>query len=186
MRKFIKYLSMMLVLIILIMSALAIGLRYFVDPNRLKPYIAAQVKQSTGRQLTMDGSLSWSFFPSFGIELGHATLSNPPGFGGAYFAQVKKVTIGVKLLPLLHKRFESDGLKVDGLVLNFVKNERGEENWQQWKNDSHPSVDTSQHQSTETGKSIASVLSSRKSVGLILPARERESGKRNWERYLIV
>ena len=116
------------------------------------------MKQATGRELTIDGLLSWSFFPSFGIELGRATLSNPPGFDGTYFAQVKKVTIGVKLLPLLHKRFESDGLKVDGLVLNFVKNVRGEENWQQWKNDSHSLVDTSEHQSTETGKSVGSVL----------------------------
>jgi AsmA protein len=117
------------VLVVIIAAAL-LSIRLFVNPNNFKDRIAAAVKQSTGRELKLDGDIKLSVFPWIALELGPASLGNPPGFGDEPFLSFTKAAVRVKLLPLLQKRLEVARVEVDGLDLRLLKNKAGKGNWQ--------------------------------------------------------
>ncbi len=129
MSKLIKILLSLIVVIILCVVVGGALLMTFVNPNRFKPLIIEQVQKNIGRQLTMDGNLSWSFYPSFGIKVGHVILNNPSGFQSTLFAELESATLSVKLLPLFHSKIESSGMTIKGLTLNLITNANGTNNW---------------------------------------------------------
>ena len=101
-----------------------------VNPNNFKGRIAAAVKQSTGRELNLRGDIKLTVFPWVALELGPASLGNPPGFGDEPFLSLNKASVRVKLLPLLRKRLEVGRIEIDGLDLRLRKNAQGQGNWQ--------------------------------------------------------
>src|SRR5579872_3172977 len=101
-----------------------------VNPNNYKGRIAAAVKDSTGRDLKLEGDVKLSVFPWVALELGPASLGNPPGFGDEPFLSLTHASVRVKLLPLLRKRLEVGRIEVDGLDLRLRKNAQGRGNWQ--------------------------------------------------------
>ncbi|HVW68660.1 MAG TPA: AsmA family protein [Steroidobacteraceae bacterium] len=113
---------------LLVLALLAV--RLFVDPNAYKGRIEAAVKDSTGRELTLGGPIRLSVFPWIALELGPASLGNPPGFSSEPFAAVEHVALRVKLLPLLHKELQIGRIEIDGLDLRLHKNAAGKGNWQ--------------------------------------------------------
>ncbi len=116
------------VIVVLIVSA-AILLPLVIDPNDQKPAIVAQVKERTGRDLRIDGDIELSVFPWIGVELGKVALGNAAGFDNPVFASTDRISIRVKLLPLLSKRLEMGTVTVHGLTLNFARDARGRSNW---------------------------------------------------------
>jgi AsmA protein len=134
-----------------------------VSPNKIKPIITSQVFKMTGRTLTIDGDLSWTFFPYLGVKVGHASLSNPPEYAQKVFAEFSQATIGVKLAPLFHANIEASGLTLTGLTLNLVKNADGKTNWQDLL---QPKV-----ANTETSTAVVQANGSNKKmvVGLAIP-----------------
>ena len=121
-------------IVVVIIAAVLLSIRLFVNPNNFKDRIAAAVKQSTGRELQLEGDIKLSVFPWVALELGPAILGNPPGFGDQPFLSFTKAAVRVKLLPLLQKRLEIARVEVDGLDLRLAKNQAGEGNWQSPKN----------------------------------------------------
>jgi AsmA protein len=117
------------VLVVIIAAAL-FSTRLFVNPNNFRDRIAAAVKQSTGRELKLEGDIKLSVFPWIALELGPASLGNPPGFGDQPFLSFTKAAVRVKLLPLLQKRLEIARVEIDGLDLRLAKNKAGKGNWQ--------------------------------------------------------
>lgn len=116
--------------ILVLLAILAIVLLItFVSPNRLKPVLADQIMKTTGRQLVIDGDMSWTLFPYFGIKVGHSSLGNPAGFNQKIFAEMSNITIGVKIMPLFDKRIESSGIVLNGMKLHLIKNKNGLANW---------------------------------------------------------
>jgi AsmA protein len=116
--------------VVVIIAAALLTIRLFVNPNNFKDRIASTVKQSTGRDLKLDGDIKLSVFPWIALELGPASLGNPPGFGDQPFLAFTKAAVRVKLLPLLQKRLEIARVEVDGLDLRLMKNKAGRGNWQ--------------------------------------------------------
>jgi AsmA protein len=116
--------------LIALLAVVLLGIRLFVDPNDYKDRIARGVKRSTGRDLTLSGQIKLSVFPWIALELGPATLGNPPGFSTEPFAAVKHVALRVKVLPLLRKELEIGRVEIDGLDLRLLKNAAGRGNWE--------------------------------------------------------
>jgi len=75
--------------------------------------IISRVKAETGRDLTIAGPASLTFFPSLGLRLSGVSLSAPPGMGGAPLLKAESFDVGVKLMPLLRQE-----IVVDRVVLN--------------------------------------------------------------------
>src|SRR5262245_9866433 len=85
------------VIVLAIIAAVVVSMLF--DPNDYRDEITAQVKQHTGRTLTLEGNLGLAFFPGLGVETGKATLGNAPGFGEEPFATLDRVSVYVRLLP---------------------------------------------------------------------------------------
>ena len=98
---------------------------WLVNPNDYKGRIADSVKESTGRDLVLKGDIKLSVFPWVALELGPASLGNPPGFGEEPFLAFNHAAVRVKLLPLLAKRLEIARVELDGLDLRLRKNTQG-------------------------------------------------------------
>lgn len=116
-------------LVLLLVLAL-VGIWLFVDPNDYKDRIAAEVQSSTGRELTLEGDIDLAIFPWLALELGPASLGNPPGFGAEPFATVQRARARVKLFPLLRGNLQVGRIEVDGLDLRLATNAEGRGNWE--------------------------------------------------------
>ena len=114
-------------IVVLIVVVIAIVAATF-DPNKYKPEIVAAVKDKTGRTLAIEGNLGLSFFPSIGIDVGKASLSEPNG--GRVFAQVEQAKISLALLPLLSKQVVVDRVTLSGLTLDLVQRKGGKTNFE--------------------------------------------------------
>ncbi len=116
--------------IVVVLIAAAIVLSLIVNPNAYKSRIEAAVQTSTGRSLALTGDIHLAIFPSLALQLGPASLGNPPGFSSSQpFASVQRVSLRVRLLPLLHHQLEVGRVEIDGLDLRLLKNEQGLGNW---------------------------------------------------------
>ena len=127
--KWVKRLVLALAALILVFIGLVVLLVVTVDPNDYKQLIVEQVNKTTGRQLSLEGDISLSFFPWLGLRLGEAELSNAAGFGETPFARVEEVQVRVSVLPLLKREVRADTLKFSGLSVDLRKNREGVSNW---------------------------------------------------------
>jgi AsmA protein len=129
MGKVLKIIAGVVVVLVLVVAGGAAAVLLLVDPNDYREEIASQVREHTGRELTLGGDLGLSVFPWIAITVNDARLSNAPGFGDAPFAEVGEVEIRVKLLPLLSKRLEMQTTRLIGLKLNLARDASGRTNW---------------------------------------------------------
>jgi AsmA protein len=116
--------------IIVLLVAALLAVWWLVNPNDYKGRIADAVKESTGRDLVLKGDIRLSVFPWIALQLGPASLVNPPGLGEEQFLAFNRASVRVKLFPLLAKRLEMDRVEVDGLDLRLRKNAEGTGNWE--------------------------------------------------------
>lgn len=99
MRLFRILLSVMVLLVVVL--AIAIGvLMYFINPNKLKPIIMAEVKKHSGYEVAMDGEFTWSFYPRLGIKVGHIQFMQPQQ--KTAFLNLDRVLFVTELKDLLH------------------------------------------------------------------------------------
>jgi AsmA protein len=124
-----------------------LGVWLTVNPNNYKGLIANKVKAATGRELILTGDIKLSVFPWIALQLGPASLGNPPGFDAEPFLAFNRASVRVKLFPLLDKRLESDRIELDGLDLRLRKNAQGTGNWENFGQTSTPAASSSEKES---------------------------------------
>lgn len=112
---------------LVVLGAVAIVL--LVDPNDYRDDIAKLVQQKTGRPLEIRGKLGLKLFPWIALEINDVRLGNPPGYGSDPFLSVTSASVGVKLLPLLHKQVEVRRVSIDGLSVTLVSRSAEQNNW---------------------------------------------------------
>lgn len=129
MNKPLKWLLGLVGLAVVLIVAVIVIVPMVVDPNDYKDEIIAQVKETTGRNLSISDPLELSVFPTIAVRLGGVSLSNAPGFGDGAFAKVAELDLKVAFMPILSRSLEVDTVVLRGLELNLAKSERGETNW---------------------------------------------------------
>jgi AsmA protein len=115
--------------IVVLLAAVLLAVRVWVNPNNYKDNIAAEVKESTGRDLQLPGDIKLSVFPRVALEVGPARLGNLPGFGDEPFLAFSHATLRVELLPLLRRRLKVSRIELDGLEVRLRRNADGRGNW---------------------------------------------------------
>jgi len=168
MKKTIKFISISLAVILLLLVISPIIIAMFVDPNDYKDEISKLVKDKTGRTLTIQGNINYSVFPWLGINLGELQLSNSTvkGFSTTPFAKIKSADVRIKIIPLFSSKIEVDKIVLDGLNLSLEKNSNGVTNWQ----DLVAKVDKTTAPPSNTTKPTKSKDHSDVSTTMILPA----------------
>ena len=126
-----KFLKMGLIILAGVLLLLGMGAGIFIatfDANDYRPMLSKQVKQQTGRELTLD-DIKPSVFPWLGIELQGITLNNANGFKAEKMLKIARLDVRVELMPLLMQELHIDTLRLHGLSLFLEKDKKGKTNW---------------------------------------------------------
>ncbi len=115
-------------LVLLLAAALAYVLVFF-DPNAHKQELAKLVRDQTGRELSLPGDLKLKLYPWVAIEVGRATLGNAPGFGAEPMVEFEHARLGVKLLPLLHRKLQIGAITLEAPTIRLAVDAAGRNNW---------------------------------------------------------
>ncbi len=99
-----------------------------IDPNDYKPEIIEQVKINTGRDMVIEGDISWSFLPDIGLTIGHTELKNPRGFPTEPLLQFDHAQVNLAFWPLLSKEIEVGMISIDGFSVYLHTRKDGKSN----------------------------------------------------------
>ena len=106
MKKIIAIIGVVLLVLVLTVGGIVTFLVKTIDPNSYKDKVSQLVYDNTGRKLSLNGEISWSFFPWLGLKVRDITLSNSSYFKDTPFASADEISVTVRLLPLLIGRVE--------------------------------------------------------------------------------
>ena len=100
-----------------------------IDPNEHKDWLEARFHKQTGREISLEGPIAFTFYPWLGVEAADVSIADTEEFGAEPFASLDYLKLRVKSLPLLREEYEVDTVAVRGAVINLVRNEAGVANW---------------------------------------------------------
>jgi AsmA protein len=122
--------ALIVVVALVVLGAGAFGVAAFsFDPDQLKPRIEAAVKQATGRDLAINGTigLAWSLWPT--VELRDVALANPPGFSRPAMVTLERLKLRLALWPLLRREVEIGRLELVHPDVRLETDAQGRANW---------------------------------------------------------
>jgi AsmA protein len=92
--------------VVLVLAAIIIPFLIPESVYRERAQLAAS--DNLGRDVTLGGEVSLSLLPSVQIRATNVTIANEEGFGGAPFAEMAEMRVGLQLLPLLSRNIMID------------------------------------------------------------------------------
>lgn len=124
-----KILGLFLLGLLLIIVALGFALTHLFDPNDYKDEIRQIARDKANLELDLKGDIGWSLFPWLGLELHDTTLASA-ATPDKPFADLQMLGLSVRVLPLLRKEVQMSDIRVEGLNLTLVRDEKGHGNWE--------------------------------------------------------
>lgn len=113
-----------------LLAAALLAVPFIVDANAYKPEIIAQVKQVTGRDVTIDGPIRMALLPSPEVTLDGLRVANVAGADSPDMVSAKSVTVRLSLLGLLTGDLRpADVTLVDPRIALQI-DASGQPNWQ--------------------------------------------------------
>jgi uncharacterized protein involved in outer membrane biogenesis len=115
-----------------LLASLLIGLAYLstlISPAKLTQMLILEVREATGRELTISGPVRLGFFPKIAVSAEQVSLSNAAWATNSQLASLEKVDLEISLLPLLSRQIEISSIQLSGLVLYLESNAKGDGNW---------------------------------------------------------
>ena len=91
--KAVKWISIILGCLIILLVAAIILVPMFVDVQQYKPEIEKKVSQAMGRPFKLGGDLHVSVFPWIGVSLSDLHLGNPPGYKEQDFVNIRSFEV---------------------------------------------------------------------------------------------
>lgn len=88
-----------------------------IDTTRILRVVGEQVKEGTGRDLTIDGPVSIKLFPRLAVVAEQVSLSNPSWASDANMITAKQVSFDLQWAPLFSKRIEIENITLDQVQL---------------------------------------------------------------------
>ena len=115
---------------LLVVVALAIAaIPFFLTTDFVGEQLKAAVAKNTGRNLTINGSLAFKFWPEVVVEANDVALSNPPDMFKGQFAAIETLRVKVAVLPLLSKQVDVREITLLRPRLSLIVDGNGRENW---------------------------------------------------------
>jgi uncharacterized protein involved in outer membrane biogenesis len=100
-----------------------------INPAQFTQLLSTEVKDATGRDLTIAGPVSLKIFPSIGVKAEQVTLSNASWARQPQMLALKSLELEVKLFPLFLGRVEMSSIHLAGLDAHLETNKSGQSNW---------------------------------------------------------
>jgi AsmA protein len=125
-----KKLGIILAGVIVVLFLALLFVPQLINWNGYKPKIAAMVKESTGRELRIDGDIELAIFPNLVFSLSGVHLSNAPGMQAPEMLSLGSMSGKVRLLPLLMRRVVVDSFVVQEPSVHLEVDKNGRANWE--------------------------------------------------------
>lgn len=181
MAKALKIIGIIVLVLIILLGAGIFSIIHFVDPNKFKDEISTAVYDHTGRRLSINGNLSWSFFPWLGFKVNQVDLSNASGFGSKPFAEAKKIDISLRVMPLLSGHVEVSNIELDGLSVNLMKNSAGQTNWHDFSSATSKNPTSNAQPVSASANSPAAQTATENNVNFSIANLTIVNGSINWD-----
>ncbi len=109
-------------------------------PARVAALIGAEVKRATGRDLRIDGDLSFRLFPALAVVADDIALGNAEWGTRAAMVAVRRAALTVALRPLLEGQIRVLRIELEGADVLLESDGKGHFNWV-FGNDAAPGGD---------------------------------------------
>lgn len=122
---------MRLLLVVVVLISLAASGVFFLleNPDRFKSQITQLTERSTGYRMTIDGELSWRYWPPIAINVNDVSLARGDE---APFAEFETMSVDVDLMPLLTQQtvIDVNDVTLDGGRIELIIDAEGQANWE--------------------------------------------------------
>lgn len=123
-----KLLTYVVVLALLIVGA-GVGVFYLTPSSTITSLAGEQVREATGRDLTIDGEIKRSLFPVLGFETERFAVANADWAAEGAFVEARAASFKVKFMPLLMGRVDIEEIRLVEPKLRLEIAEDGRKNW---------------------------------------------------------
>jgi AsmA protein len=131
------------VLVALVAVAVVLGgALFFLPKERIAAMAADQVKAQTGRDLTLTGGLSLTFWPVVGVSTGPVTLANADWAGPDPMISADSLAIGIDAAGLLSGQIKIRKIEAVNPVVRLAAKADGTGNWTFDTGETTPAADT--------------------------------------------
>jgi AsmA protein len=125
MRRALKLLFAFLGIVVVVIVAVVL----LIPRERIVALAADQVRAATGRELTLAGDLSPSFWPVLGVRTGPVALSNADWAEAPAMISASAAEIGIELMPLISGEVKVTALRLIDPVVALEIDGDGRANW---------------------------------------------------------
>lgn len=115
------------ILVLLVIAVIAAPL--FISTQAITQRIVAEVKESTGRELTIGSDAKLAIFPSIAIEASDVTLSNPGGLDAGALLSMGEIKVDLALMPLIGGEIDVERFVLVKPVIALAVDADGNANW---------------------------------------------------------
>lgn len=115
--------------LVVVLIAAVLIVPSLVDWNDYKAEIATEIQDATGRDVVLNGDLSFGILPQPHLSVADARLANPKGASTPYMVTLKEMRVAVKLLPLLQGSLQIDKVELIEPVIALETLADGTGNW---------------------------------------------------------
>lgn len=124
-----KVFGILIAALLILAVAAGFALTHLFDPNDYKEEIRQLVRDNTGIDLQLNGTIGWSLFPWLGLEVTdiRAAQADTPD---RPFADARLLALSVRVMPLLRKEIQMSDVRLDGLALTLHRDAQGNSNWE--------------------------------------------------------
>lgn len=115
--------------VIVVLVLTLVGLVFVLPGEKIAGLAADQVKGQTGRDLTFDGEVNFSIFPTLGVSTGAVALSNADWSDKGPMFQAEGAKIGVDLMALIGGDIQVKNIELVSPRILLEQDGQGHANW---------------------------------------------------------
>jgi AsmA protein len=130
MKKAIKWVSIVVCAVVVLIIIALIAIPAFVDLQTYKPRIENLVTDATGRPFSIGGDIDLSLFPWVGFATSDIRIGNPQGFQEKDFASIKSIELRVKLMPLISRDVQVKRFLLEEPRIALERTKDGRASWE--------------------------------------------------------
>ncbi len=130
MTKTAKVAIILLVVFLIVILITVYTLPRLIDTEKLKSNITQAIEMYTGQQLTILGDLRLSLYPGVSLEIGDLELKYGKVPSRPSIANAESMVLAIELLPLLQGALSVKHVTLEGLKINLINDNNGENNWE--------------------------------------------------------
>src|ERR1700691_5382554 len=150
-----------ILIIILLLVAAALAAPFVIPTDIYKAKLIAAVKDSTGRELKIDGPISFSLLPQITLSAQDVSFANAAGGIASDMVQLKSMALKLKLLPLLTGTVEIDSLVLVDPAIALEIDKQGRPNWDFSQTESPPGAPAPASETGNKGGGLSALSSLR-------------------------